>query len=311
MGGIKDFINHPMSRDALKLAFAIQPLSTYARLIEKYITHPKLKQGLEHLPQYVGSSPFLSPAVLGCLIYVQFEKGCWYPMGGMNKISEALVKRFEELGGEYITDQTVEKVYEDGRSIRGVETRDGKMWTADEYVFNMDVNKLLEKLNRKTSPEKDLACSGVTVFLGLDKKVEGLAHHNFFFSESHRSEFKDLYDRRLPHQDPTIYACVPTKTDSSVAPAGKENIFLLIHAPTVNSKTDWSTYLETYVDLVLNKLKKSGYDLKDYGIIVQKSRSPQDIGEKWGTYKGNIYGTASHGLLKGGFKTRNSGLLSI
>jgi diapolycopene oxygenase len=307
LGNVFDVLKQVMSKESAQLAWNIQPFHTYARLVEKYIQNPRLKQALEHLPQYVGSSPFLSPAILACLIYVQFEKGCWYPMGGMNKISEALVKRFEELGGEYITDQTVDKIYDDGRTIRGVETRDGKMWTAEEYVFNIDVNCFREKLNRKPAEEKDLACSGVTVFLGLDKKVNGLAHHNFFFSESHKNEFMDLYDRRLPHQDPTIYACVPSKTDPSVAPEGKENIFLLIHSPTLNSKTDWNTYLDVYVELILNKLKKTGYDLKAHTITVQKNRSPKDIGEKWGTYKGNIYGMASHGLIKGGFKTKNSG----
>ena len=84
--------------ESLKLIMAIEPLKTYAKLVEQYIKSPNLKQALEHLPQYVGSSPFLSPAILGCLIHVQFEKGCWYPLGGMNKISEALAKRFEELG---------------------------------------------------------------------------------------------------------------------------------------------------------------------------------------------------------------------
>ena len=310
LGNVLDVISQKRGQtrplEALKLAVAIEPLKSYANLVERYIKSPQLKQALEHLPQYVGSSPFLAPAILGCLIYVQFEKGCWYPMGGMNKISEALAKRFGELGGVIETSQTVERVYEDGRSLRGVETRDGKLWAADEYVFNMDVNSLREKIKQKTADEQQLACSGVTVFLGLKKKVEGLAHHNFFFSQSHEAEFKDIYTRRIPHLDPTIYACVPSKTDATVAPAGKENVFLLIHAPTVNSKTDWDSYLPSYVDLVLKKLSKNGFDLEGHTVEVQKARSPKDIGEKWGTYKGNIYGMASHGKFTGGFKNRNA-----
>lgn len=292
--------------EALKLALAIEPLKTYSSLVETYIKSPQLKQALEHLPQYVGSSPFLAPAILGCLIYVQFEKGCWYPMGGMNKISEALAKRFNELGGHIVTNAVVERIYEDGNSLRGVETQDGKLWTADEYVFNMDMNSVKEKMKQRAADEQSLACSGVTVFLGLKKKVEGLAHHNFFFSQSHEAEFRDIYERRIPHLDPTIYVCAPTKTDPGVAPAGKENIFLLIHAPTLNPKTDWDSYLPTYVDVVLKKLAKTGFDLEAHQIEVQKARSPKDIGEKWGTYRGNIYGMASHGKMRGGFKVRNA-----
>jgi diapolycopene oxygenase len=309
LSGVADVIRSGNSKamEALKLVWSIQPHKTYAELVETYIKNPQLKQGLEHLPQYVGSSPFLSPAILGCLIYVQFERGCWYPMGGMNKISEALGRRFEELGGRVVLNAEVARVYADGRSVRGVETADGYLWTADEYVVNMDYNSFQSKIGREPmSREKDLACSGVTVFLGLNSRVKNLAHHNFFFSKSHEAEFRDIYERGLPHQDPTIYACVPTVTDPSVAPAGKENVFLLIHAPVVNDKTNWDSYLPVYVQLVEDKLKRMGFSVEEYGVDYRFSRSPKDIGEKWGTYRGNIYGVASHGKLTGGFKKGNA-----
>lgn len=308
LSNVVDVIKSGNSRplDALKLMWAIEPLTTYATLVERYIKDPHLKQGLEHLPQYVGSSPFLSPAILGCLIHVQFEKGCWYPMGGMNQISAALARRFQELGGVVHLDTSVERVYEDGRSIRGVESQNGKLWTADHYVMNMDMNTLMSRMGQKTTEREELACSGVTVFLGLKKRVKGLAHHNFFFSRSHENEFKDIYERGMPHQDPTIYVCVPTLTDPSVAPKDRENIFLLIHAPVVNEKTDWDSYIDEYVGLIEAKLTSMGLDLSAHDIEVKKVRSPKGIGERWGTYKGNIYGTASHGKLKGGFKAGNA-----
>jgi phytoene dehydrogenase-like protein len=228
-------------------------------------------------------------------------------MGGMNKISEALGRRFEELGGRVVVNADVARVYADGKSVRGVETTDGYLWTADEYVVNMDYNSFQSKLGRKPEyDEKQLACSGVTVFLGLNSRVKNLAHHNFFFSNSHEAEFRDIYERGLPHQDPTIYACVPTVTDPSVAPAGKENVFLLIHAPVVNEKTNWDSYLPVYVQLVEDKLKRMGFSVEEYGVDFRFSRSPKDIGEKWGTYRGNIYGVASHGKLTGGFKKGNA-----
>jgi phytoene desaturase len=292
--------------ETLKLLWTIEPTKTYADVVDRYIRNPRLRQALEHLPQYVGSSPFLSPAILACLIHVQFEKGCWYPMGGMNKISEVLAQRFQELGGEVALNTEVEHVYFDGRSVRGFESKDGRLWTADEYVVNMDMNSLYAKMGRKPIEASALACSGVTVFLGLKKRVQNLAHHNFFFSRSHEAEFRDIYERGIPHQDPTIYTCVPSLTDPSVAPKDRENVFLLIHAPTVNSKTDWDSYLPEYVELVENKLARMGFDVKAHDVEVRKARSPKGIQEKWGTFRGNIYGVASHGRLSGGFKAGNA-----
>ena len=223
----------------------------------------------------------------------------------MNKISEALAKRFEELGGKIVLNAPIDRVYRDGDTIRGFETKDGYLWTADEYVANIDINRLAPDLGHPPMKDREIACSGVTVFLGLSKRVTGLAHHNFFFSKSHRDEFRDIYERGIPHKDPTVYVCVPTITDSSVAPAGKENIFLLIHSSIDNGKTDWDVYLPEYIHLVERKLAKMGFDVEHYGVELRKGRSPRGIGERWGTYKGNIYGEASHGKLSGGFKTSN------
>jgi diapolycopene oxygenase len=308
IGGVMDLIKmgNLSSQDSLKLVTAIEPHRRYSDLIDRHIQSPQLRQALEHLPQYVGSSPFLAPAILACLVHVQFSKGCWYPMGGMNQISEALAKRFQELGGEVVLNSEVKEIYRDGRSIRGVETADGRLWTADEYVVNADKNSMASKMGLKEDSTKQLACSGVTVFFGLSKKAENLAHHNFYFSQSHQAEFADIYSNGQPHQDPTIYACVPSITDPSVAPKGKENIFLLIHAPIVNGKTDWDQYLPEYVTLVEKKLARLGLDIESLGVEVRKARSPKGIGEKWGTFHGNIYGVASHGRLAGGFKKKNS-----
>ncbi len=291
--------------EALKLMVAIEPLKTFSDLVDSHVKNPHLRQALEHLTQYVGSSPFISPAILNCLLHVQFVKGCWYPVGGMNKISEVLVKRFQELGGKIVLGSEIEHIFHDGDTIRGFESKDGYLWTADEYVVNMDSNTFYSKLGLKRQLREGLACSGVTVFLGLKKRLEGLAHHNFFFSASHKEEFKDIYDRGLPHADPTIYCCVPTLTDPTVAPPNRENVFLLIHAPVDNGKTNWDSYLDEYVALVEKKMSRFGFDLESHEVELRSARSPKGIGEKWGTYRGNIYGLASHGKLSGGFKPGN------
>jgi diapolycopene oxygenase len=291
--------------EGLKLLSKIEPQSSFSTLIEKHIRSPHLRQALEHLPQYVGSSPFLSPAILGCLVHVQFEKGCWYPMGGMGKISEALIKRFKELGGEIILNTEVKSVETESGQVVSITSADERRFTADSYVVNVDINSFQRNIRGEKPLKQQLACSGVTVFLGLSRTVKNLSHHNFFFSESHKDEFKDLYTSGVPHQDPTIYVCVPSKTDPAVAPMGKENVFLLIHVPTINSKINWDQYLPEYVSLVEKKLARMGFDVSDYHVEVRKARSPADIGTKWGTYQGNIYGLASHGKLAGGFKHGN------
>ncbi|MCV4626811.1 hypothetical protein OFC18_32555, partial [Escherichia coli] len=73
-----------------------------------------------------------------------------------------------------------------------------------------------------------LAPSAFILFLGIGEKLEPLVHHNLFFSKDWRQNFSEIYDNpRLP-ADPSLYVCAPSKTDETVAPAGKENLFVLV-----------------------------------------------------------------------------------
>ena len=291
--------------NGLRLVKSISPSQTYSQVIDQYIKEPHLRQALEHLPQYIGSSPFQAPAILGCLVHVQFDRGCWYPMGGMGAISQALVRRFSELGGKIELGCSVTRAYHDGKTLRGIESEDGTLWEASEYVINADANSFAPLIDEKPIADDKLACSGITIFLGLKKKLPQLAHHNFFFSRSHRDEFKDMYERGVPSNDPTIYACVPSKTDPTVAPKDRENIFLLIHTAIDKGDVDWSTFMPGYSQLLKSKLAQMGLGIQPEDIEVEAVKTPTDIGARWGTYKGNIYGQASHGRLQGAFKKRN------
>jgi phytoene dehydrogenase-like protein len=48
----------------------------------KHVSEPHVAQMVEHFLQYVGSSPFLAPAILSLIASAQVDHGCWYPMGG-------------------------------------------------------------------------------------------------------------------------------------------------------------------------------------------------------------------------------------
>ena len=63
------------------------------------------------------------------------------------------------------------------------------------------------------------ACSGVVLYLGLNKRYEHLAHHDFVFSRDPHEEFDWIYKKGEPAPDPTCYLAATSGTEPGTAPA--------------------------------------------------------------------------------------------
>ena len=152
------------------------------------------------------------------------------------------------------------------------------------------------------------ACSGLVLYLGLDRQYDHLLHHDFLFSGNSQQEFEDIYETGIPARDPSIYLCVPSRTDPKQAPAGGESLYALIHTAPLREGQRWEGaggILEQYRPVVIEKLKRCGMPDLEKHIVVEKSLTPQSIERMYNAEGGAIYGLASHGRLKGGFKPRN------
>ncbi len=307
VGSVGDIMaSRKFDPSSIKLVSTLRPWQTYMDLLTKRLKSKHIIQTLEHLVQYVGSSPFLTPAIFGLMLHVQLRKGCWYPMGGMNQIASALSKRFTELGGVIETNVEITAVNRNNGKFNEVITANGKSYKADEFVFNADLNTLRTTILGEQPLDKPQACSGVVIFAGVKKPIEKLAHHNFLFSRESTEEFTAIYKKGVRPPDPTIYICDASKTDSSMAPEGKESLYFLIHVPSLNGKTNWKEEIKPFTDIIYAKTERLLQQQFQSDIVVEKVMTPEYIRSRFNTYNGNIYGFASHGKMKGGFKHRNN-----
>jgi diapolycopene oxygenase len=319
LGGVWDLMRKPPTNEPglLKDVLAMRMHSTVGATIEKHIHEPHLRQLSEHFLQYVGSSPFLSPAILTLIAAAQVDDGCWYAMGGTRKVANALERILREERAELITGVGVRRLVVDGNAVRGVELDDGRTLTADVVVSNCDVQRTYRDLDgssrgmaeqQRIGADYTPACSGVVLYLGLDRQYDHLLHHDFLFSGDSEHEFDDIYRQGIPARDPTVYLCVPSRTDPSQAPAGCEAFYALIHTPYMRAGQRWEGpggLMEQYRPVIMDKLKRMGMPDIERHIVVERHLTPQGI-EKWYNAEGGaIYGLASHGRLKGGFKPRN------
>ncbi|MAH65517.1 MAG: phytoene desaturase [Phycisphaerae bacterium] len=319
IGGIPDMMRATPTTEPgiLKDVFAMRMHSTVGKTILKHIKEPHVAQMCEHFLQYVGSSPFLAPAILTLIAAAQADHGCCYTMGGTRNIAGSLARILEEEETEIILGNGVARIIHDGKRATGVELENGRMIDADLVVSNCDVQRTYRdlmgddtslneqaRIGRRYTP----ACSGVVFYLGLDRQYDHLLHHDFFFSADPAYEFADIYDRGIPARDPSVYLAVPSRTDPGQAPEGGEALYALIHTPYLRPGQEWhgrGGLLEQYRPVIIDKLKRMGMEDLESHIVVEKHLTPEDIERMYNAEGGAIYGLASHGRLAGGFKPRN------
>jgi diapolycopene oxygenase len=287
--------------------------TTVAGQIRKRVKDNRVAQMLDHFVQYVGSSPYGSPAVLCSIAHMQTNDGVWYPMGGTRAVPVALEKLGRELGVSYRTNTGISRIHSRDGQVNAVETDAGELIEVSAAVSNMDsVRTYRELVGGKPAQtfakrwNREPACSGVVLYLGLDRAYPHLAHHDFVFSRDPEEEFDYIYRRGEPAPDPTCYIAAPSRTEPGVAPPGGEALYILVHTPYLRPHHDWAEMLPAYRKVIFDKLARSAGmpDLQDR-IRVERVLTPQDIHDRYRVLDGAIYGLASHGRFFGAFKPGN------
>lgn len=316
IGGLKDMFNWDsvLKPATLSDVLAINMGRSVASLVRSHVPDKRVSQMIDHFTQYVGSSPYQSPAVLCGIAHMQTGEGIWYPMGGTGAVPLALRKLGEELGVVFHTGTGVDRILLDGARVKGVLLEDGTEILAAAVVSNMDSVRTHKELLRGTKAERKFAgrrkyepaCSGVVLYLGLDRRYEQLEHHDFVFSKDAEEEFDWIYNKGEPAPDPTAYLCAPAKTEPAVAPPGGEALYVLVHTPYLRPHHNWKEMLPKYRKVILEKLERTaGLANIEKHIKFEATLTPQDIHDRYRVLNGAIYGLASHGKMLGAFKPSN------
>lgn len=315
VGGMKDMFDprRSMTLSVLKEVLGMRPGHSVAGTVRSFVPDERAAQMLDHFTQYVGSAPDESPAVLCGIAHMQSNDGVWYPRGGTGAVPRALSSLAIDLGVDIRTRTPIRRVIVEHGRVRGVETATGEVIRAAAVVSNSDSVRTHRELVDGPAQQRFMkrrgyepACSGVVLYLGLDKRYEQLIHHNFVFSADPHDEFETIYRKGEPAPDPTCYVCAPAVTEPEVAPPGGEALYVLVHTPYLRPHHDWSKMLPAYRNRIIEKLEHTAgmKNLADH-IVFERALTPQDINDRYHVLDGAIYGLASHGRFFGAFKPAN------
>lgn len=303
--GIYDLVQKPgrsllefATFDILKGVFRLQLFKSFSKYVRQFFSNPKLIQIIEFPVLFLGAKPENIPALYSLMNYADIVGGTWYPMGGMHKIIEAMEHLAKEQGVEIYTNATVDKLNVQKKKVQHISMKEGLL-NADAVIASADYHfveqNLLDAPHRKYNESywdsRTLAPSCLLYYVGVNKRLKNILHHNLFFDQDFNQHAKEIYDTPKWPGNPLFYICAPSVTDPSVAPEGCENLFLLI--PVAPDLPDTEEMRNNYFDLIMERLEKLTKQQVKENVVYQRSYSIKDFKKDYNAYKGNAYGLAN------------------
>ena len=272
-------------------------LSTIKREVIKEFKNPRLAQILQFPVLFLGAKPSQTPAFYNFMNFADFGLGTWHPDKGMFSVVEGMVKLAKELGVRFQLNETVEKITVSDGIATGI-VSNGTTHNADIVIAGADYHhaeSLLDPSYRMYSEKywdkKTFAPSSLLFFVGLDKKIKNVSHHTLFFDVDFDAHASDIYDQARWPKEPLFYANFPSITDASMAPEGKEALFLLV--PIAPGLEDSEAMRKKYFDLILGRLEHLTKQEVKKHILFHESFCVNDFVSEYNSYKGNAYGMAN------------------
>lgn len=282
--------------ETIKKLFSIKKLDAFKTVndsVSKYFKSDKLRQIFNRYATYNGSNPFIAPATLNIIPWVEYGLGAFYIDGGIYKLAEVLEKITKSLGTKINYNSRVSKINTRNKKVSSIMV-DGEKKMYDFIVANSDATETYKHLLDDESKYQKLepSISGMVFLWGVKGEHPELNHHNIIFSNNYKEEFDFLFNKLETYDDPTIYISITNKKNKSDAPKGCENWFVLLNMPYIKDQ-DWEKEKIRMKKAVLNKLKKIGIDIEKK-IEEEDIISPLDLYAMYESNKGSIYGTSSN-----------------
>jgi phytoene desaturase len=274
-----------------------QFFKTISQEVRKNFKNPKLISTLEFPVLFLGAKPNKTPAFYSFMNFADFGLGTWHPKGGMYQIIIAMKSLAQELGVTIHTDSAVDKILvKDGKAmgiIVNSETIDADMVLsgADYHHTETLLDKEYRQYSEKYWQRKTFAPSSLLFFVGFDKKLDNIQHHNLFFDTDFGEHATEIYDNPKWPSRPLFYANFPSVTDKSMAPTNNETGFFLI--PIAPGLEDTPELRDQYFDIILKRFQERTGQSVENNIIFKKSFCVNDFKEQYNSYKGNAYGMAN------------------
>jgi len=274
--------------------------------IDRYFADPRTRRIFSFQSMYAGLSPHDALALYAVISYLDTVAGVYFPRGGIHAVPRALAGAAEKHGVEFRYGTTVSNVVVRGGRARGVRTADGGFIAADVVVLNPDLPVAYRDLLGQKPPRLRYSPSCVVLHVGSTQEYRQIAHHNIHFGRAWKDTFDEVINKGRLMSDPSILVTNPSRSDPTVAPAGRQTYYVLAPVPNLAHRTlDWRSGLAgIYQQDLVDTLEQRGYLGFGAGAEVTRMITPADWADQ-GMAAGTPFASAHTLWQTGPFRPGN------
>lgn len=259
---------------------AIGGFRRWEPMVRRFITDERLLRVFTFQALYVGVPPKKALAAYAVIAYMDTISGVYFPRGGMRALPDALAAAAAQAGVEFHYNAEVSELERSADRVTAVRTATGERFAADAVILTTELPDTYRMLGRTPRRPAKLrpAPSAVVAHIGCRavEPASGADHHNILFGDAWDRTFDEIIDQGRTMVDPSLLVTRPTMSDPTLAPDGRDLLYVLAPAPNTQVGTaDWDSRRDDYtrdmVQAVTSRLPGVGEDAEVLHVV-----TPQD-----------------------------------
>ena len=224
-------------------------------MVGRFITDERVQRIFTFQALYAGVPPQQALAAYAVIAYMDTVAGVYFPRGGMRAVPEALAAAAAAAGVQFRYGSSVTRLEHSGSRVSAVCTDSGDRIACDAVVLTTELPLTYQLLGR--TPRRPVALrpapSALVMHVGIPAVGDALAHHNISFGGKWSQTFDEIIDRGVLMSDPSLLVTRPTAGDPSLAPAGRDLLYVLAPCPNLEvGKINWAAQGDRYARQVLD-----------------------------------------------------------
>ena len=237
-----------------KLA-AIGGFRGWDKMVSRFITDERLQRIFTFQALYAGVPPHRALAAYAVIAYMDTIAGVYFPKGGMRAVPESLAAAATDAGVVFRYNSSVTRLERSGSRVTAVITDSGDRIACDTVILTTDLPLTYQLLGR--TPRRPIkfrpSPSAVVMHVGVPSVNGALQHHNISFGHNWSRTFDEIIDEGKLMSDPSLLVTMPTAGDPTLAPAGRDLLFILAPCPNLEvGKVNWSAEGDAYARQMLS-----------------------------------------------------------
>ncbi len=293
--------------DMVKVSPQLMKLGAYRSVystVSKFIKDEHLRQAFSFHSLLVGGNPFKTSSIYTLIHFLERNWGVYFPRGGTGALVQALVKKFEDLGGSIVYNAEIEQILTGEKLgvksvVTGIRTKSGEVFHCDAIVSNGDVHHTYKDL-LKTNPaaqakarkleKMSYSNSLVVIYFGTNRKWDNISHHNVIFGPRYKGLLDDIFTKGTLPEDFSLYLHAPSKTDPQLAPEGCESFYVLAPVAHLGKlDIDWTKEGPIYANKIFDYLEQKYMPGLKASLVTQRIFTPQDFKTELNSHLGAAF----------------------